>query len=170
MDEGTTRGGGRPALAALARGAAFLAFWVVLIGADPGHRVVGLATALAATWTSLRLLPPAPHRLQLARLPGFALRFLWQSIVAGWDVARRAFDPRLPIRPGFVAYPVGFPAGATRNVFTLITSLMPGTVPAEEEGDAVVYHCLDVEQPVAAQLAAEEAELSRVLPGSTRHE
>ena len=58
------------------------------------------------------------------------VRFLYQSIVAGVDVAWRAFDPRLPLRPGFVRYPVRFPPGTTRNVFAMITSLMPGAVPA----------------------------------------
>ena len=29
--------------------------------------------------------------------------FVWESVVAGVDVARRVFDPRLPIRPGITA-------------------------------------------------------------------
>ena len=91
------------------------------------------------------------------------MRFLYQSVVAGLDVARRALDPRLPLRPGFVTYPVGFPPGTARNAFTTLTSLLPGTVPAGEEGGAVLYHCLDVDQPVVSQLAAEEAALSRAL-------
>jgi multicomponent Na+:H+ antiporter subunit E len=33
-------------------------------------------------------------------------RFLWQSVVAGVDIARRVFDPRLPLNTGFVVYPV----------------------------------------------------------------
>ena len=32
--------------------------------------------------------------------------FLWKSVVAGVDVARRALDPRLPLRTGFVGYRV----------------------------------------------------------------
>ena len=60
-------------------------------------------------------------------------RFLRQSIGAGIDVAWRALDPRLPLRPGFVVYPVSIPPGTARNVFTTLTSLLPGTVPAGEE-------------------------------------
>ena len=96
----------------------------------------------------------------LARL---ALRFLCQSVVAGMDVARRALDPRLPLRPGFVTYPVRFPPGTARNAFAALTSLLPGTVPAGDEDGQLVYHCLDVDQPVVSQLAAEEAALSRAL-------
>lgn len=92
-----------------------------------------------------------------------ALLFLYQSVVAGVDVARRALDPRLPLRPGFVFYPTGLSRGMQRNVFTTLTSLLPGTVPAGEESGQLVYHCLDVEQPVVAELAAEEAALVRAL-------
>jgi multicomponent Na+:H+ antiporter subunit E len=120
-------------------------------------------TAAAATWASLRLLPPGPWRLRPVALVRLALRFLWQSIVAGADVARRALDPRLPLRPGFVTYPVGFPPGTARNVFTSLTSLLPGTVPAGDENGQIIYHCLDLDQPVVFQLAAEEAALSRAL-------
>jgi multicomponent Na+:H+ antiporter subunit E len=108
-------------------------------------------------------MPPGRSGVSPAALAGLALRFLYQSIVAGVDVARRALDPRLPLRPGFVAYPVRFPPGTARNAFTTLTSLLPGTVPAGEENGQLVYHCLDVDQPVASQLAAEEAALSRAI-------
>jgi multicomponent Na+:H+ antiporter subunit E len=134
----------------------------------PGHLTVGLCTAGAATWASLRLLPPSPRRLRLGALLALGLRFLWQSVVAGWDVARRALDPRLPVRPGFRTYPVGFPPGPGRNLFRTLTSLLPGTVPAGDRGGALLYHCLDTEQPVTSQLAAEEAALVRALGGAVR--
>ena len=97
--------------AALARGAGFLAFWVILIGFGPADLVVGLIAAAAATWTSLRLLPPQPGRMRLTALLSLIPHFLWKSVVAGVDVARRALDPRLPLRPGFIAYRVGFAPG-----------------------------------------------------------
>ena len=156
----------RPLLAVLVRGAGFLAFWLVLIGVDAGHLVIGLVTAAAATWSSLHLLPAGSLRLSPVAIPALVLRFLWQSVVAGWDVARRVMDPRLPVRPGFVVYPVGLPAGPARNAFTALTSLLPGTVPAGDDAEGLVYHCLDVEQPVVAQLAAEEAVLRRALGGT----
>jgi multicomponent Na+:H+ antiporter subunit E len=149
--------------ASLARAAGFLALWLMLFGLNPADLPVGALTAAAATWASLRLLPPGPWRLRPVALVRLALRFLWQSIVAGADVARRALDPRLPLRPGFVTYPVGFPPGTARNVFTSLTSLLPGTVPAGDENGQIIYHCLDLDQPVVFQLAAEEAALSRAL-------
>ncbi len=167
MSEPAPAAGSAPR-AALLRGAILLVYWAVLMGPGPGDVAVGMMTAALATWVSLRLLPPQLARLRLVALPALALRFLWQSVVAGVDVARRAFDPRLPLRPGFATYPVGFPPGPARNAFADLTSLLPGTVPAGEQDGALLYHCLDVDQPVAAQLAAEEAVLRRALNGSPR--
>jgi multicomponent Na+:H+ antiporter subunit E len=92
------------------------------------------------------------------------VRFLYQSVIAGGDVARRALDPRLPLSLGFVAYLVGLPAGSARNAFTTMISLLPGTVPVGADARSqLLVHCLDVEQPVTAQLAAEETVFARVI-------
>jgi len=154
-----------PVRAALARVAGFLAFWVILIGFGPVDLVVGLITVAAATWTSLRLLPPQPGRVRLTAVVSLIPHFLWKSVVASVDVARRALDPRLPLRPGFIAYRVGFAPGPVCNVFAAITSLMPGTVPCADEDGALVYHCLDVGQPVMEELAEEERRLTETREG-----
>jgi len=133
----------------------------VLTAAGPADLAAGVLATVAATWVSVRLLPPGRSRFSPTALCRLALGFLYQSVVAGVDVARRALDPRLPLRPGFVTYPVRLPPGNARNVFTTLTSLLPGTVPAGEANGQLVYHCLDVDQPVVAQLAAEEAALSK---------
>lgn len=145
------------------RAAFFLCLWLVLAGANFADLPAAAAAIAAATWTSLRLLEPGSSRRSLPAMARLALLFLYQSVVAGVDVARRALDPRLPLRPGFVIYPTGLSRGMRRNVFTTLTSLLPGTVPAGEENGRIVYHCLDVGQPVVAELAAEEAALVRAL-------
>jgi len=149
---------------AIVRGAGFLALWIVLIGLDPLDLAVGVVTAAVATWVSLRLLPPETHRVRLAAVPALALRFVWQSLVAGVDVARRAFAPRMPLKPGFVVYPTRYPRGPARNTFASLTSLLPGTVPVRDDERGLEYHCLDVGQPVTEQLAAEEDAVARALP------
>lgn len=148
---------------AIARAAGFLGLWLVLAGADLADLPAAALAVVAATWTSLRLLPPGGSRRSPVALAQLAWRFLRQSVIAGADVAWRALDPRLPLRPGFVTYPVRFPPGTTRNVFATLTSLLPGTVPCGDHSGQLVYHCLDVDQPVVSQLAAEEAALSRAL-------
>lgn len=148
----------------IARGLGYFAFWVLLIGFKPVDLVVGLAAAVAATWTSLVLLPPGQFRLRLAGLPRYAARFLWQSVVAGVDVARRAFAPDMRLRLGLVTFSSRFARGASRNAFASLTSLLPGSLALRDEPQALVYHCLDTGQPVAEQLAEEEAAFSRALP------
>ena len=175
----TTEGPGAvarpPVRAVLARGTGLLGFWLLLAGPgvldgfaveavaqNVGDLLAGLLATVAATWVSVRLLPPSPGRLHPVALMKLVAHFLFQSMVAGVDVARRAFDPRLPLKPGLLSYPVGIPAGTGRATFGALTSLMPGTVPVgtDPEG-ALVYHCLDLDQPVAAALARDEALMVR---------
>ena len=61
------------------------------------------------------------------------------------------------------------PPPHARNAFTTITSLMPGTLPCGEHADAIEFHCLDVEQPVVAQLAEEERRLAAALAPDAAH-
>lgn len=147
----------------LPRVVGFLSFWMILCGSSLGDLPVGAFAALLATWTSLRLLPAGEWRLRPIALGQLTLRFLCKSIVAGIDVAWRALDPRLPLRPGFVTYSTRLPPGSARNVFTALTSLLPGTVPAGTDAGLLVYHCLDLGQPIASQLAAEETALLRAV-------
>ena len=141
--------------------------WMVIDQSfKPGNLVVGVLATIGATWLSVRLLPPINGRVRFFALLTLLPRFLWQSLVAGLDVARRVFDPRLPIATGFIQYPVGLSRGSARNAFELISSLLPGSVPSDESENAIEYHCLDIGQPVAAQLAAEEAAYAKALvPG-----
>ena len=141
----------------LTRVACCLVFWWIVAGFDVRDLPVGLAAAVAAAWSSLRLLPPGDWKLRPVPLAVLTARFLRQSVVAGVDITRRALDPRLPLRPGLVVYHSQLPLGARLNAFCTITSLLPGTLPSgyDAKGDLLV-HCLDVGQPVAEQLAAEE--------------
>ena len=152
--------------ALLVRGLGFLALWIVLMGWVPEQLVFGVATSAAAAWASIRLLPAGTLRIRPWALLALVPRFLWQSVVAGVDVARRAFSPRLPLAPGYLVYRPRVPPGVARNVFTSYTSLLPGTVPCGDDEGGVVYHCLDVGQPVLEQLSAEEARFTRAIaPG-----
>ena len=154
---------------AIFRAAGFFGFWLVLTGADAGDLAAGLVAAVAATWASLRLMPAQPWNLRPIKLAGYVLHFLRQSITAGIDVAWRALDPQLPLRPGFVVYPAQLPPGTTREAFCAIMSLMPGTLPCgAAEGNGLTIHCLDVTQPVAEQLAAEEVLCMQILGGAQR--
>jgi len=136
----------------------------MIAGHNPTDLPIGLIAAAAATWTSLRLLPRVKVQLRLLSLATFTLHFLRQSVSSGVEVAWRAFNPRLPLNPGFIVYPCRLRTAGSRGAFCALSSLLPGTLPAgsNEEG-ALLIHCLDVGQPVAASLAAEEALFSRAI-------
>lgn len=148
---------------ALARAAGFFGCWLLLTTLGTGANLIadlamGLLAAAAATWVSLRLLPPGPGRVRYGALIRLVGRFLWQSVVAGIEVARLAFAPRLALRPGFLSYPARIPPGPGRALFGALTSLLPGTLlVGAGPGDILVYHCLDPRQPVAEGLAKDEA-------------
>jgi multicomponent Na+:H+ antiporter subunit E len=145
------------ARAAGVRWTAFLCLWLAIFHVEPATIPIGALTAAAATWTSLRLLPPGRVRLRPLALARLSLRFVRQSAIAGTDVARLALDPRLPLRPGFVRCPLRLPPGTAREGFCTLASLLPGTLPVGSDPDAALrVHCLDVGQDVATEISAEE--------------
>ena len=150
-------------LAGFVRWAAFLLLWVALIGTNLAALLVGGIAASLATWASLKLLPLSRSHLRLWALLGLMPRFLWQSLKAGWDVARRALDPRLPLAPGFVTFACPYRSEHARDTFAAISSLLPGTVPCGDRGDALEIHCLDIGQPVVAQLTEEARRMAHAL-------
>jgi multicomponent Na+:H+ antiporter subunit E len=157
--------GGTMALRALC----YFGVWIVVDqSAKPANLVVGVLASVAAAWVSCQLLPPSRGRVRLGALLMLLPRFLWQSLVAGFDVARRAFSPRLDLQPGFVEYRTQLPPGSARSAFELISSLMPGSVPSDEGPRHIEYHCLDTRQPVAEQLADEERAYAPALQGEPR--
>jgi multicomponent Na+:H+ antiporter subunit E len=148
----------------VARAALFLGFWLMISREAPADLPIGLAAVVAATWSSLHLLPAERSRLRLAPLAALALSSARQSLVSGMDVAWRALNPWLPLRPDFIVYPLRLPPGGPRSAFCALSSLLPGTLPTgTDENGALLVHCLDVDQPIAANLAAEEALFIRVL-------
>jgi multicomponent Na+:H+ antiporter subunit E len=153
------------------RSVAFFGFWLVLTDAQAADVPAGVVAAIAATWASLRLMPPQKWSVRPAKLAGLVLRFMCQSIIAGIDVARRALDPRRPLQPGFLIYHPLLSPGAKCETFCAITSLMPGTLPSgDSEDGGIAVHCLDVTQPVVEQIAAEEALFVQALGGTRSHE
>ena len=159
-----------PTRVAALRALGFTVLWILLTESNPEDLAAGAVAVFAATWTSLRLLPPGTSQVRPLALGQFALRFLRQSLIAGVDVARRALDLRLPLAPGFVHYSVGLPPGPARNMLTSLMSLLPGSLPiGAGASGGLLIHCLDVEQPIAAQLAAEEAHFARVIVTASTH-
>ncbi|SHG02312.1 multicomponent Na+:H+ antiporter subunit E [Kaistia soli DSM 19436] len=148
----------------------FMLVFCILKGIAPADLAVGLIAALAATSVSLRLMPRRNVSLDFGAMIRFEGRFLRQSLVAGIDVARRAFDPALPLATGFITFRPSLRRGFTRDLFTTISSMMPGTLPVGEDNrDGLVVHCLDIHHPVAVEMAQDEARLRRIMTEGRPH-
>lgn len=155
---------------AFSRGLCYAGFWLILLpSAKPADLLLGALVTAAATWLSLRLLPPSCGGLRLGAALALLPHFLRESVRGGLDVARRALSPSMPLNPGFVTCPMQFAPGLARNSFASITSLMPGTLPVADDAGNLMYHALDVGQPVVEQLCAEERLLARALVEGEAH-
>lgn len=141
---------------ALARAALFAALWWLLNGGDARSWVVGGPVVLAATALSLWLRPQRTWRWQLAGVLPMAWYFLRESVRGGFDVARRALRPSLPLRPAVLLFRTRLPPGSARLLFAGLISLLPGTLVMGLEDDALQIHALDAGPGTEAELRALE--------------
>ena len=165
----TATSSSRTWMATLGRGFMYLVVWMVIAGGDADDLLPGLGAAVLATWASLRLMPPdrVGGSVRWLSALGLFARFVRVSVLAGLDVARRALAPRMRLAPGCVHYRPQLPPCDARSLFQAMTSQMPGTIPSgTEPSGAIAYHCLDLSQPVAEQLAEEESRLLDALGGA----
>jgi multicomponent Na+:H+ antiporter subunit E len=152
--------------ATLGRACAFFVLWLAVAGLKSSDLPVGVAVALAAAWASVALAPPSGGRLNVSAALLYLVHFLRLSLVSGLDVARRALAATPDLEPGMVEAPLVQPPGFARNAFSVIASLLPGSLltGSEPDNEHLAYvHALDIRQPVAAELAAEEAAYLRTL-------
>lgn len=139
----------------------FAAIWLILTGADPGGIAIGIVAVAAATGLSLALMPPRAG-LALWPLAVMLPGFLWRSLLGGVDVARRVFNPRMPLAPGWKIMRTRLPDGGKAALGGEF-SLMPGTLVAGSKGDRLLIHMLDTGQDIAGDIAREEACFARAL-------
>ena len=136
----------------LLRAAWMALLWVGLNGWDGASWLLGGPAVLAAAWISVKLLPEVSWRWSVKGACAFAGYFLLESVRGGWDVARRALSPELPLAPAIVCYPLHLPTSPSQLFFCSAISLLPGTaVVAIAEGN-ICIHVLDCSPRVEAEL------------------
>lgn len=144
----------------LTRAVLFALVWWALSDGSPQSWWVGVPAVVLAAVTSVALMGPVP--LVWWQLLRFVPVFLWRSLQGGADVAWRALDPRLPIAPQMIDYPLRLPSGLPRVMLVNIMSLLPGTLSAELEGQVLKVHVLDGRRNVFPELAALERSVARI--------
>jgi len=125
------------------RGLLLAALWALLTHGDPASWIIGLPAVVASVWITLLLEPPNVRWPQPTGLLGFVPWFVKASVLAGVDVAQRAFSPTLQLAPAMLHYRPRLPEGAPRIFFANCISLLPGTLTADWEGTVLSIHVID---------------------------
>ncbi len=140
------------------RAVVLFGLWMALGSWSLPDMAAGLIAACLASWASLILMPPKGYRGSAVAIAQIILMFPFQSFAAGLDVALRAFDPHMPLRPGIVPCPTRLKGETECNILRALMSLQPGSLPVEQQsGSVLLVHCLDSTQPFAERYRKDEA-------------
>lgn len=122
-------------------------FWMLLSGHTSGLLLsLGLASIVLVTWLIYRMdcNDNAPIRML------FSLKFFsylgwlfWQVIVTNLDVARRIWNPSLPINPASRKIKVSIKDPLIKAIYANSITLTPGTVTIEIGEDYFIVHALN---------------------------
>lgn len=146
----------------------FFLFWIMLGRVSALDLGAGAVICALAAGASLSLLAPGTARAKPAVLLAFAMRFARRSVIAGWDVGRRAFQTPVPLQPGFITFATRCPRGLARQSFCAVTALQPGTLPLGESEAGLLLHCLDTGRAVRDDLSRDEAAFRAVIGDGVR--
>lgn len=138
----------------------FVALWMLLSGNSGWY--FGTFCVLLATLVSV-LLKPCSLPINWFYLPRFLVFFLSKSVLGGWDVARRALHPQLPIHPGWMTYTFVCPHPRVHFFLSAMVGLLPGTLTSHYDDSLMYIHALDQNQPWQETVAQLETHLTNLL-------
>lgn len=141
--------------------------WWILTKGEPGSWVVGLPAIALALFAYGRLVGRRRAGLRIGELPGFAVWFLWRSLIGGVDVARRALRPRLSLNAGLLRYRLTIPPGPQRVFLVNCVSLLPGTLSADVRDDDLLLHALDTRGKIIDETRLAERRVQRLFAVAT---
>jgi multicomponent Na+:H+ antiporter subunit E len=146
----------------LRRSLELAAIWLVLTGARPEALLPGLVVVLSAAVATLLLPPGGSWRWRPLALARFFPYFLGRSLVAGFDVARRAFSPDPALQPGLVEFAWGLPPGPARVFLANVISLLPGTLSVGISPENLQIHTLNHNPGLTLELRRLETMVDRL--------
>ena len=136
--------------------------WWVLVDGDTGSWLLGAPTIALAVAVSVLAGSRAPRRLRLGSWLRFLPYFIGKSVAGAFDVARRAYHPRLKLAPAFYDYRIRLSTEPAQVFFANAVSLLPGTLSAELRSNRLVVHALDATQPVLRDLTILETKVAQL--------
>lgn len=127
-----------------------LVMWLLLADhPGAGSVLVGAALALAVPLFARIFLPVRPDVRSAVALARFLPRFLWDVVVANFQVAYLILDVRRRPRPHWLVIPLELEDPHAITALANVISLTPGTVSSElgPRRRTLLVHALDVENP-----------------------
>ena len=131
----------------LQRGLILATVWWVLTDGHADSWAMGLPAIAVGVFIGLALPAPGQSRWKIRAALGFIPVFLWQSVLGGVDVARRALHPRMPLQPGLITYDLSLEHESARVFLVNTISLLPGTLSVHLEGSRLTLQALDTTLP-----------------------
>jgi len=124
-------------------------FWLLLSGHyTPLLLVLGLASVLLVVWFQRRM-DRIDHEPIMLR-PGFGLWFylvwlFWNVIKSNIDLARRIWDPKLPVEPLQQRLDTQVSTALEKTLYANSITLTPGTLTIDVREDHFIIHALSQE-------------------------
>jgi len=139
--------------------------WVVLTGGRMESWLLGVPTVLIAAWISNKARRFSRGRISISGGARFMVFFLKASLISGFDVVRRAIQPRLLLHPDLIDYRLSLSTESARIFMADVVSLLPGTLSADLTATKLTVHVLDRNMPIHADLRALEKRIAAMLDG-----
>jgi multicomponent Na+:H+ antiporter subunit E len=122
-------------------------FWMLLSGNTSVLLLtLGLASIVLVTWLVSRMdrNDNAPIRMLFSlKFFSYLAWLFWQVIVTNIDVARRIWNPSLPINPSSRKIKVSIKDPLIKTIYANSITLTPGTVTTEVGEDYFIVHALN---------------------------
>ncbi len=123
--------------------------WVMLTSTfRPDELITGLIVSLLVALGSFEYLTEhglghfSPKRI--AYLILYGPYYLWQIILANFDVAYRVIAPSMPIKPGFVAIKTDLKTDSGKLALANSITMTPGTLTIDAKDDVLLIHWIYV--------------------------
>ena len=128
---------------------ALTAFWLLLSGHFTGLLLtLGGLSVLLVVWLVRRmdLVDHEPSLLKPSyRVPGYLLWLLWCVVKSNIDLARRIWDPNLPIHPTWTRLDTNVTTPMEKALYANSITLTPGTLTTDVREDHFLVHSLSKE-------------------------
>ncbi len=125
------------------------AFWLLLSGYFHVLLVsLGLFSSLLVVGLLWRMDQVDGEVRSIRRIPtviGYGLWLLWQVVKSNVDVARRIWDPKMPIRPTWRRLDTELTSVLETTIYANSITLTPGTLTVDVKEDHFVVHSLSEE-------------------------